>query len=40
MWAAWTLEVAVGETTYVAGMEGAVGFLWVEPQMWPQGIEG
>lgn len=30
----------MGETTDVAGMEGAVGFLWIEPQMWPQGIEG
>lgn len=32
--------MVVGETMDVSGMKGAVGFLCIEPQMWPQGIEG
>lgn len=28
------------KTRDVAGLKGAVGFLLIEPQMWPQGIEG
>lgn len=30
----------MGETMIVLGMEGAVGFPCIEPQMCPLGIEG
>lgn len=30
----------MGERADVAGVKGAAGFLCIEPQMWPQGVEG